>query len=903
MIKSKYNIKVALLSNDRYGEGLNDLEGTNYITNQLFNYFKTIVINSDKDILFLKDINYTEACNKLIEFIKNIGMQYNCIFIFYFCGHGKLSMNKERHQLSLALMDTTAYNFDIIGIKFNEILNKINESNIKRFICIIDSCCSGLINSMGTNEKQIKVDNFTEGSVYISSVKGTSKAYEVEVEGEEKKLPWFSYCFWKSLITLNDMNKLYYSINDIFEKTKKIMSEKENVIMEPGNTYKNKLYDEEIFPNINKNNNIYEILDVIDWRITTKCNNQCKVCYACNDNKQIQDLSEEKIDTILKKISHVRHKSICISGGEPTCSKYFVKIIHKLYKKGFSIFLSTNGYKYMEYQDEIERYIDKLSLPLDGGDIISNCVNGRDSDSFLRVKNILDYYKKNKPKFPIKISTVLTRKTNDTAHLEQIMNFLKGYNISIWKIYEFIPENRGFKNKELFSIPNAQYRIRTWVNDMKKNCDFKIEFVRRENRDAAYFIIQANGDVIIPIEKENMDYVDEKIVGNIINDDFEKIINEWNKYVDKDKYLSNIKLRKIKQLYSLKSIDKKILLNIIARDNIPSLEDLSKDLQEDKKIIEKKINDLYEHRIIKRIIPIINLSLFKIYTYLATITLVKSANYPENYFEEYLCYNAHIGWVTKCEKNTYRIAIFAKNFNDASAILQDITDLNDELQYELHPLLCSYSIGEEKLFLTEYKNDININKYNSNEQNSSDKHNKIKLTYDEFYVLKQIEELRKPMKENIDEKAFLQNYISINKNLELLKKKGVIEQLSIILDTRLLGYDWYIVFIQISNNKVKDLIEFLRTCSSNITHINHISPNNSGWNLDFEIHSLSFAEVEELIENIEQKFNTPNNILKIIRECKFSFLTHFVLDIIKKYYMIEKEQGEIVDENIDSFKS
>lgn len=889
MIKSKYNLKVALLSNDNYGENLGDLKGANYITGQIRNYFVSILRNPEEDIIFLKNINYTDAVNELYEFISKIGIQDNCIFIFYFCGHGKALMI-EGLELILALRDTNANNYGAVGIKFKELVKKIKESNIKRFICIIDSCCSGIINSMGENESSIEVNDLTEGSVYISSVNGTLKAYEVDIG--EIKVPWFSYCFWRALMTLSDGDKTYYSINDIFEKTKKFVFEKQDIVMKPGSTYRSKLYNEEIFPKINEGNDIYDTIDVIDWRITNECNNKCGVCYACNDNKPIVELSEKDVDTVIRKLSRFHHKAICISGGEPTQSKYFIKILSGLYREGFSIFLSTNGYKYMEYQNEIEECIDKLSLPLDGYDEKSNCVNGRDAKSFSRVKFILDFYKQNKPNFPIKISTVLTRKTNNINYLSKIMNLLNGYNISIWKIYEFIPENRGLENKEQYLISRDQYRIKNWVDNIKEKgkCDFRIEFVRRKERNAAYFIIQANGDVIIPIEANDKSYVEEKRIGNIVTEDLKTIISLWNNYVDRENYKYNIKLRKIKQLYLLEAIDKKILLNIISRNNIPSLESLSKDLQKDKKIIMKHINALYENRIIKRIIPIINLNMFGIHTYLATIKLVKSTNYPEGYFEDYLCYNAHIGWVTKCENNTYRIAIFAKKPSDASKILQKIQmDLNYNLNFEFHDLSCSYAIGEKKI-LTENRDNISIVKYNSSEQDPS---NKIELSYNEFYALKQIEELRKPLKENIDKKTFLENYISINENIELLKKKGVIEQLSIVLDTRVLGYDWYLIFIQIPNDHVDELIEFLRTSSNNITHINLMIPHRSKWNLDFEVHSSSFVEVDELLGNIEQKFNTKNNFyLKIIRECKFSFLTHSVLDIIKKNYIIQDVEGD-----------
>lgn len=56
-------------------------------------------------------------------------------------------------------------------------------------------------------------------------------------------------------------------------------------------------------------------------------------------------------------------------------------------------------------------------------------------------------------------------------------------------------------------------------------------------------------------------------------------------------------------------------------------------------------------------------------------------------------------------------------------------------------------------------------------------------------------------------------------------------------------------------------------------------------NLDFEVHTLSLAEIDKVIKQITQKFgDVVTGKLKIIRECKFSFLPHAVSDIIMKKY-------------------
>ena len=276
-------------------------------------------------------------------------------------------------------------------------------------------------------------------------------------------------------------------------------------------------------------------------------------------------------------------------------------------------------------------------------------------------------------------------------------------------------------------------------------------------------------------------------------------------------------------------------------------------------------------------------------------------NYPEEHLEDFLCYNAHIGWVTKCENNTYRIAIFADDQKDAKDILDKIRkDLNCELEYDFHNLQYSYAIGEKKLFAS--KGDAadfsaNTKKYNSNEDDSVEQ---VKLTQDEFYVLKQIESLRKPLKENVDKKILLKSCSNVNKTIESLLQKNIIEQLLIRMDTRLLGYEWYTIFVQIDESRIDEFIKYLKDNFNNITHINALISSTSKWNLDFEAHVLSYIDINILIEKIQAEFNKAVRIektLRIIRECKFSFMTHFVSDSIFNKFLLKNVREQNRFEN------
>lgn len=168
--------------------------------------------------------------------------------------------------------------------------------------------------------------------------------------------------------------------------------------------------------------------NIIDWRITAKCNSGCEYCYA---SANLPEMSLDDINKTIESIVKSGCRTVCISGGEPLLNDNAIYIIRQLHISGISVYLSTNGTEYMKYREEIEKYISKLSLPLDGFDEESNKINGREVfhngtekiSEFKAVKDILDYYENNSHNFAIKIGTVLTSKNLDIAHFQKMYDF------------------------------------------------------------------------------------------------------------------------------------------------------------------------------------------------------------------------------------------------------------------------------------------------------------------------------------------------------------------------------------------------------------------------------------------------------------------------------------------------
>lgn len=267
-------------------------------------------------------------------------------------------------------------------------------------------------------------------------------------------------------------------------------------------------------------------IPIIDWRITSYCNDNCHYCYASD---WFGELTRKDIFLLVEKIVESGCKRVCISGGEPLLCQCTLDVIKELYISDISVYLSTNGTNYMEQRKFIEPYITKLSLPLDGFDESSNAINGRKPSGFNDVIEILELYKAVEHKFAIKIGTVLTKKNLTKKHFFNMYDILKNYPVDMWKIYEFIPEERGIKNERELQIKFNELEVfLSSINDILNSNIINVIFTKRKSRNSAYFIIRPDGKVIIPVDRKN---VNEKVLGNLLTESLKDILKKWYKYI------------------------------------------------------------------------------------------------------------------------------------------------------------------------------------------------------------------------------------------------------------------------------------------------------------------------------------------------------------------------------------
>lgn len=630
-------------------------------------------------------------------------------------------------------------------------------------------------------------------------------------------------------------------------------------------------------------------LSVIDWRITSKCNNECYHCYGSKALDTVKDL-----DRIIEFIKYSRCQAVCITGGEPLLENRSFDAIKKLYSANISIFLSTNGTNYMANRERIEPYIKKLSLPLDGFDKQSNTVNGRIPKSFNRVTEILNFYQKNPPKFKIKIGTVLTKRNMYQEHFEKMYKFLCHYNIiSKWKIFELLPEGQGYTSFSEFGYTSEEYnemasRIDKYVTENSLNNNFIIDYSRRKPRNGAYFIILPNADVIIPID--NGAFVEERLVGNIITDSFDKIITSWENQCNVENCFENFEKRLSVEsdqslIAKLEQYDRK-LLYYLDKDPLELDSSIEEKLGRFEKIdisrekVQERLEYLYNVNAIDHIMPLINISKFGFNVYLCNLyfNIAMKNSVPE--IAEILKKNDNIAWIAECydwenedKFIIFRIAIFAENNTKMQETLNHLERIfGNSLNWETDNVPDKNVLGQRYILGDNGKTETAYN----DSHLILDSIKKYKLTKKQYRFFTYPKNKRYNLKN-------ISNYTGIKeKKLQSIIRKlmedNIIQKFQAVYNPKILGYYWYKFFIKFADKHIK--LQFEEEIKKYVCVMHTNTLTQGRWDMDFEIHISDPNEAFKLWSKLKNQFGqeiSDEKIIRINKEYKFDFLPEIVL--------------------------
>jgi len=275
-------------------------------------------------------------------------------------------------------------------------------------------------------------------------------------------------------------------------------------------------------------------IENVDWQIISKCNRSCPYCYG---PLSIDELSIDKIYKIIDKLVYNGVKQLGITGGEPLIHPYISEIINYSFDSGLKIYLSTNCDYYSKYSELIKEKVSIIGIPIDGSNAKTHDLN-RGTQNFKSVLNAANDIYNSKCTTKIKFGTVVT--VDNCNELLKIEKIISKYNSKIifWKLYELISYERN-KSK----VAPIKCSMQLYTSKLGQYIDInKIIFDTIDKRDKSYFFLKPNGDVFIPQLSKNISQ--ERIIGNILYDNFESIALKFNELVDICGYFKNYRYMK-----------------------------------------------------------------------------------------------------------------------------------------------------------------------------------------------------------------------------------------------------------------------------------------------------------------------------------------------------------------------
>lgn len=267
--------------------------------------------------------------------------------------------------------------------------------------------------------------------------------------------------------------------------------------------------------------------------ITSKCNLECKYCFAESGGRKCNELALDSVKAIIDGLASLGNSHFLIMGGEPTLHRDFFKIVDYVKRKDLHVGFSTNGLRLTDsFCHELASYGINYNVyvSLDTIDPLSyKCITGR--DKFTTVVTGMQSLKNNGIEFALSCVVI----QQNIGILDEIYQFAYRHGASFLNLIRFNVEGRGVKNMNEMGIKLSTFNaicdeliskyggfrgfwgencIIPTNESMKSHLSFPKEEDLRQ-----FLTIRSDGDVLLGRASGGLK------IGNVLQDN---IIDIWN---------------------------------------------------------------------------------------------------------------------------------------------------------------------------------------------------------------------------------------------------------------------------------------------------------------------------------------------------------------------------------------
>lgn len=138
------------------------------------------------------------------------------------------------------------------------------------------------------------------------------------------------------------------------------------------------------------------------------CNCRCVMCDIWKDNKNLQQLTEGDVSSLLASLKQLGTKQVVMSGGEALLNQNFFKLCELLNKAGIKVSLLTTGLTIKHHAEQLIKWVHDVIVSLDGDQQLHDAIRNIPG-AFQKLKEGVQHLHSLNPNYRITARTVIHR--------------------------------------------------------------------------------------------------------------------------------------------------------------------------------------------------------------------------------------------------------------------------------------------------------------------------------------------------------------------------------------------------------------------------------------------------------------------------------------------------------------